>query len=114
MKISNTFPLPSGSDENPAVVTLPADLSLLSEGLRQEAAAGELFTMPETKSPRLLWIEKHGLTIHHQPFDHAGPTDKGERYAAIYNHKSIGLGACLDDALVAAAKSLNIPLWNEV
>ena len=74
----------------------------------------ELFDMPETKSPRLLWMEKHGLTIHHQPYDHAGPMDKEDRYAAIYNQKSIGKGSTPDDALVAAAKSLNIKLWNEV
>lgn len=73
----------------------------------------ELFPIPETKSPRLKWMERHHLTIHHQPYDHAGPMDEQEHYAAIHGMKPIGYGATPDEALVAAAKSLNIKLWNE-
>ena len=73
----------------------------------------ELFQIEQFKSPRLKWMERHHLKIHHQPYDHAGPLDKEEQYAAIHGMTAIGYGATPDDALTDAAKKLNIRLWNE-
>ena len=66
----------------------------------------ELFDIPETKSPRLLWMEKHYLST-------ANYTDDNNhlRIAVFHHLQRIANGDTLDDALVAAAKSLNIKLW---
>jgi hypothetical protein len=39
--------------------------------------------------------------------------ENGNRYAARHGMTVIGKGATEDEALTAAAKSLNIRLWNE-
>jgi len=67
----------------------------------------ELFQIDPVKSPRLRWMERHHLTL-----------DRAERDGAIvhivkHGMMPIGTGQTGDDALVAAAKSLNIKLWNE-
>ena len=72
----------------------------------------ELFTIPETKSPRLLWMERHHLTIEDRG-DGIPLHAIGRRYKAILGIKTIGYGASINDALVSAAKSLNVKLWNE-
>ena len=66
----------------------------------------ELFEIPESKSPRLLWLEDHHLHL-------CANTISG-RWEVSLHSAVIGHGATADDALAAAAKSLNIPLWNEV
>jgi hypothetical protein len=100
-----TPPVASSHDEAPTQTT--------RDGCGVDSAGGELFAIPETKSPRLKWMERHHIKIHHQPYDHAGPLDDDEQYAAIHGMQAIGYGATPDAALVAAAKSLNIKLWNE-
>ena len=114
MKLSNTFPEPSGSDENPPVSKWTADESQSTEGLDSRATGGELFTIPETKSPRLCWLEKHGVTCYKSEYDHAGPTDPDELWRArIASNPVEGKGATMDDAIVDMAKRLNLKLWNE-
>ena len=107
MKLSNTFPEPSGSDETAPVLKSAADLPTLSEGLRQEAAGAELFAIPESKSPKLCWMERHHITL-------SEASNTNNRWNAKHRDKVIGYGATHDDALVAAAKSLNVKLWNEL
>lgn len=67
----------------------------------------DLFNLPESKSPRMKWMERHHLTV----------TDTGSyaerRFEAVHGMKTIGYGATPDQALFAAAKSLNIRMWNE-
>ena len=46
-KFNNTFPVPSGIEETDPVGMCPADLSTLSEGLRQEAAGSDNLTTGE-------------------------------------------------------------------
>ena len=69
----------------------------------------ELFEIPESKSPRLLWMERHHLTVR-LSHDH----DDEDVWQCLHGMKVIGEGSTQDKAITAAAKSLNIPLWNEV
>jgi hypothetical protein len=68
----------------------------------------ELFEIPESKSPRIKWMERHHLTA-------ANYTDENNhlRIAVYHGMARIANGDTADEALTAAAKSLNIPLWNE-
>ena len=68
----------------------------------------ELFEIPESKSPRLKWMERHHLTV-----EKYWMVDIWY-YRAKHGMKVIGKGNTEDEAITAAAKSLNIPLWNEV
>ena len=99
------FDAPSGVLQNPPVSKCSADPLNSLRGCDGDATGGELFTIPETKSPRLLWLERHHLTI--------GFNFESGMHVARQGMKPIGYGPTPDDALVAAAKSLNIPLWNE-
>jgi hypothetical protein len=62
-----------------------------------------LFDIPESKSPRLIWIEKHGIWLLKSETGYeataAGLTGKGQSE---------------DDALVDMAKQMGIKLWNEL
>ncbi len=78
----------------------------------------ELFNIPETLSPRLRWMEKHGITIEDGGIDH----DDGDeceitgnqcfRYYAICGEQAAG-GHTKDDAIIALAIKLQLRLWNE-
>ena len=80
----------------------------------------ELFTIPEQKSPRLLWIEKHQIRLHHFPeFDGTQEGDDGTRlypYFAIakgdYPEQG-GAGMSVDEAITDWAKKNKVKLWNE-
>ena len=67
-----------------------------------------LFTIPETKSPRLCWMEQHGFRV-----VQCNPTEWGETFAALIGEKVIAYGMNADDALVNAAVKLQLRLWNE-
>jgi hypothetical protein len=69
----------------------------------------ELFNIGESKSPRIKWMERHHLTVRDNP---ANVTDR--RFEAMHGMTVIAYGANEDEALVNAAKSLNIRLWNEI
>lgn len=62
-----------------------------------------LFDIPESKSPKLKWMERHHLTT-------ANYTDENNhlRIAVYHGMARIANGDTADE------KSLNIPLWNEV
>ena len=66
----------------------------------------ELFTdLPESKSPRLIWMEKHGFTV--------TQTDAGDYIASLGAGCELGYGDCESEALRECAAFNNIPLWNE-
>ena len=87
----------------------------------------ELFDIPESKSPRLLWMGRHGVKI----IDNGKNFEPGEeceltgaqlyRYCAhnledgaiIFFDHLTGWGHTPDDAVVEFAKKNKIPLWNE-
>jgi len=63
----------------------------------------ELFDIPESKSPRLLWSEKHGVWL--------------LKSTTGYTATAAGLtgrGATEDDAIVDLAKQMGIKLWSEI
>ena len=66
----------------------------------------DLFNIPATPSPRLKWLSAHGITVSRTHYE-------AEPFRAYIGAQQIGKGYTEDDAVVAAAKSLNIPLWNE-
>lgn len=74
----------------------------------------DLFNIPASKSPRLLWLEKHCITVSFVPADPIA-------YREFWNAKHISetrlvmaQGDTEDEALVNLAKELGIRLWNEV
>lgn len=70
----------------------------------------ELFDMPETKSPRLLWMDKHGVWTKH----YESPSIvKNLSWVATAAGKSAS-GATEDESIVNLAMEMNIKLWNEV
>lgn len=71
----------------------------------------ELFQITESKSPRLLWMEKHGVLT-------STATDCAYDPPLVTNHASatvifVGKGETKDAAIVDLAKRMGIPLWNE-
>jgi hypothetical protein len=62
----------------------------------------ELLDIPESKSPRLLWLEKHGVWIY----------EFNTSYEAAARGVT-GKGRTEYDAIVDLAKKLGIKLWNE-
>ena len=69
----------------------------------------DLFNIEETKSPRLKWMERHHLTVK----ERYCAEDEETVYQCLHGIKVIGEATTEHDAVVAAAKSLNIKLWNE-
>jgi hypothetical protein len=105
----NNFTPSSDERETPPVVNCHDETSnkTIRDGCDVDSAGGELFAISETKSPRLKWMERHHLTVEKNEF-----MDNWD-YRVKHGMAIIGYGATPDAALVAAAKSLNIPLWNE-
>ncbi len=64
--------------------------------------------LPEVKSPRLLWMEKHGISTFRQA------NSQGPVFVAMNASKLITTRASNEhDALVEMAIKLNIKLWNQ-
>lgn len=61
-----------------------------------------LFDIPETKSPRLIWMERHGIKTQEIKGSWAAT-------ASIFSCN----GDTENDAIVSLAKKMNIKLWNE-
>jgi len=74
----------------------------------------ELFDIPETLSPRLAWLKKHGIFTNSEFFD---DSDEEYRWGAwlegCQDYLRTGHGDTEDDALVDLAKKQNLKLWNE-
>jgi hypothetical protein len=65
--------------------------------------------LPETPSPRILWMRKHGLTVTTDV-----NKDDGDWFTAVkHNGKVIIEDPSEDRAIVRAAQKLNLKLWNE-
>lgn len=63
--------------------------------------------LPPMKSPRLLWMEKHGITV-----DHKTSTLRESWTAKMGLVATVSYSAELD-ALAELARKLNLKLWNE-
>lgn len=68
----------------------------------------ELFDIPESKSPRLRWMEKHNISARQEPRGPGGPLI----WFAL-NHQACARGDSEDEALASLAVKLGLKLWNE-
>lgn len=69
----------------------------------------ELFDIPESKSPRIIWQERHEITCVETDFDRPE-----NRWRAMHPlTKTIVRGPTREDALAEIARKLQIKLWNE-
>lgn len=66
----------------------------------------ELFDIPPVKSPRLLWMEKHGITVERKA------TSNGPRFIASGGGASAA-GDDENEALQRLAMVNGIKLWNQ-
>lgn len=74
----------------------------------------ELFDIPETKSPRLIWLDKHGIKC-------AAPAHPARGIAKdwmAYQHNgdficASAYGTTEDSAITALARKIGVRLWNE-
>jgi hypothetical protein len=72
----------------------------------------ELFEIPETLSPRLAWMDKHGIwtrKIEHGPGETPDPNFLWQAEAA----RCFAGGRDESEAIVNLAKTMGILLWNE-
>jgi len=70
----------------------------------------DLFNLPESKSPRLLWLEANRIRVDFH---------EGEHIAHLpgffaYNEKAGAFGNTEDEAICELAKRLGLRLWNEL
>jgi hypothetical protein len=74
-----------------------------------------LFDIPETLSPRLRWLNKHGIQTYKSPYVEAGDEPwaawQGELTEAI-NADTLATGETEDEAIVNYCKRNGIQLWN--
>lgn len=75
----------------------------------------ELFDIPEFKSPRLLWMDRHGIAL-----EPNSDSSDNKWCACMWRDGWGGVsfkdripGKTEDGALTALAKAAGIPLWNE-
>ncbi len=80
----------------------------------------ELFEVEEVKSPRLLWIEKHGISTHHAAFlaDDDLPWSawfpSNEHSSGLpLDPEACGYGITENEAIIDLAVKKKIKLWNE-
>lgn len=77
----------------------------------------ELFDLPESKSPRLQWMERHGITVRrYGPHDCGKPGWQDNEWFAmgkVHLNYEIGYGDTEDEAITQLALKLGIKLWNE-
>jgi len=69
----------------------------------------ELFDIPESKSPRILWQERHEITCVETDLDR--PENRWQAMHPLT--KTIVRGPTREDALAEIARKLNLKLWNE-
>jgi len=70
----------------------------------------ELFTILESKSPRMQWMEKHGITTASGIWD---AYEGNYRWCAFQHLKYQAYGDTEDEAITQLALNLGIKLWNE-
>lgn len=64
-----------------------------------------LFDLPESKSPRLLWMERYKVTV--------SDCEDGKFARSNYDLYTRGFGLTEDEALANLAIALGVKLWNE-
>jgi len=64
-----------------------------------------LFNIPECKSPRLLWMDRYGITL--------TETDAGDFIASMGSGSRLGYGATDEEALGDVAWQNELPHWNK-
>lgn len=77
----------------------------------------ELFILPETLSPRLAWMRKHGITTM-PPADNDQEQDwlawrKSDEIGDLPPMDKVGEGGTENDALLDLAAKLNIKDWRQ-
>lgn len=68
----------------------------------------DLFNIPETLSPRLAWMKRHGVITRKWA--------NGTWWSCLesdWEERNASSGSTEDEAITNLAKRLNIPLWNE-
>lgn len=70
-----------------------------------------LFDIPESKSPRLIWMEKHQITV--ELNEATGDCEAWSHKKQTKSESVLGCGPTELDAIADLACKLNIPLWNE-
>lgn len=77
----------------------------------------ELFSVPVSKSPKMRWLERHGVNVtHDEAWQYGDEDDLGNEkfpYYASDDGKHFHGGATEDDALVEWARARGKRLWNE-
>lgn len=89
----------------------------------------ELFNLPESKSPRLLWLEKHGIKVIDNGIDYEDGDEcefsgdqlyrycahdlQGEGDPVLFFDHLTGWGHTAEDAIFDFAKKHELKLWNE-
>lgn len=68
----------------------------------------ELFAIPEVKSPRLKWMERHGIQVLHFP-----DSEDIDPFVATRLGKEVAKGGTAEWACYFAAKKLGLKTWNE-
>lgn len=77
------------------------------QAIHTEETMTELFDIQESKSPRLLWMDKHGIYTMKYTLNETGKPWNAE--AAGY----VCSGETEDDAIFSLAEKLQLRLWNE-
>lgn len=68
----------------------------------------ELFITPEVKSPRLKWMERHGIQLLYFP-----DIESPDKHVATRFREEIAKGGTEEWACYFAAKKLGLKTWNE-
>jgi len=86
-----------------------------------------LFAMPESLSPRLKWMAKHGIRTHHAPdcelkwiawmpdnhFHEPDPKNPKFKYPVPKDYESCGSGINEEEALEGLCVIYELPHWSE-
>ena len=82
-----------------------------------------LFDLPESKSPRLIWMEEHQIRTHDKPEMEdvrwsawTPESDWDETHPGCFKigaDDSVGFGPTELDAIADLARKLSLKLWNE-
>ena len=65
----------------------------------------ELFSLPESPSPRLVWLRQHGLVLQKLP---------SGRYECALDDENFGRGDTQDEACIDFCLKTQLPHWNQL
>lgn len=70
--------------------------------------------LPETPSPRILWMRKHDVKVVPEVWDEFNDRERWAAYTGLIDDlPELHFGDTADDAIVEFAKKNNLKLWNE-